>query len=116
MGFRSLLGEIRGFVLLFGADSGVGTHVHQRGNSALVFAIGELPQDASNGILIVAERKCSGRDTARAALPVGIVEVGSANTHGDVDNTQDRKSTRLNSSHGYISYAVFCLKKKKNSN
>src|SRR2546422_6198760 len=25
----------------------------------------------------------------------------------------DRKSTRLNSSHGYISYAVFCLKKKK---
>src|SRR2546429_6763319 len=27
----------------------------------------------------------------------------------------DRKSTRLNSSHGYISYAVFCLKKKKQS-
>src|SRR2546422_5770093 len=29
------------------------------------------------------------------------------------DFTADRKSTRLNSSHGYISYAVFCLKKKK---
>src|SRR6266436_9529998 len=28
----------------------------------------------------------------------------------------DRKSTRLNSSHGYISYAVFCLKKKKKHN
>ena len=28
----------------------------------------------------------------------------------------DRKSTRLNSSHGYISYAVFCLKKKNNNN
>src|SRR2546422_3177512 len=28
----------------------------------------------------------------------------------------DRKSTRLNSSHGYISYAVFCLKKKKKNN
>src|SRR5256884_2576631 len=28
-------------------------------------------------------------------------------------NDLDRKSTRLNSSHGYISYAVFCLKKKK---
>src|SRR5205809_1559202 len=27
-------------------------------------------------------------------------------------SVQDRKSTRLNSSHGYISYAVFCLKKK----
>src|SRR2546430_6697245 len=29
-------------------------------------------------------------------------------------NSQDRKSTRLNSSHSQISYAVFCLKKKKN--
>src|SRR2546422_2425492 len=29
---------------------------------------------------------------------------------------RDRKSTRLNSSHGYISYAVFCLKKKKYNN
>src|SRR2546429_119262 len=29
---------------------------------------------------------------------------------------RDRKSTRLNSSHGYISYAVFCLKKKNNFN
>src|SRR3712207_9331806 len=29
-------------------------------------------------------------------------------------DTQDRKSTRLNSSHANISYAVFCLKKKKN--
>src|SRR3712207_8775926 len=30
------------------------------------------------------------------------------------DGVQDRKSTRLNSSHANISYAVFCLKKKKN--
>src|SRR2546422_6945347 len=29
------------------------------------------------------------------------------------ESVADRKSTRLNSSHGYISYAVFCLKKKK---
>src|SRR5205809_4476500 len=29
---------------------------------------------------------------------------------------RDRKSTRLNSSHGYISYAVFCLKKKNTNN
>src|SRR2546422_5327546 len=32
--------------------------------------------------------------------------------NGEIYNL-DRKSTRLNSSHGYISYAVFCLKKKK---
>src|SRR2546422_5546759 len=31
----------------------------------------------------------------------------------DASGPRDRKSTRLNSSHGYISYAVFCLKKKK---
>src|SRR2546429_7034591 len=30
-----------------------------------------------------------------------------------MNQIRDRKSTRLNSSHGYISYAVFCLKKKK---
>src|SRR2546422_6913783 len=40
-----------------------------------------------------------------AALPLRELPAGL--TH------QDRKSTRLNSSHGYISYAVFCLKKKK---
>src|SRR5205809_4754697 len=33
--------------------------------------------------------------------------------HTSADFEADRKSTRLNSSHGYISYAVFCLKKKK---
>src|SRR5205809_7332313 len=31
----------------------------------------------------------------------------------EAESHADRKSTRLNSSHGYISYAVFCLKKKK---
>src|SRR3989449_1450872 len=40
-----------------------------------------------------------------------IVEPTSGNT--GIGNGGDRKSTRLNSSHGYISYAVFCLKKKK---
>src|SRR2546422_9722505 len=33
--------------------------------------------------------------------------------HDHIEAQLDRKSTRLNSSHGYISYAVFCLKKKK---
>src|SRR5260221_5520633 len=36
-----------------------------------------------------------------------------ATTAQDGDTTEDRKSTRLNSSHTVISYAVFCLKKKK---
>src|SRR5205809_5562138 len=42
--------------------------------------------------------------------------VGSrAPDRADDDKGSDRKSTRLNSSHGYISYAVFCLKKKTTS-
>src|SRR2546422_1894886 len=38
---------------------------------------------------------------------------GWAKRVGESHSRRDRKSTRLNSSHGYISYAVFCLKKKK---
>src|SRR3712207_8614212 len=37
----------------------------------------------------------------------------AARLNGTLDNMADRKSTRLNSSHANISYAVFCLKKKK---
>src|ERR1039458_8321062 len=56
--------------------------------------------------------------TARAAFPLSNCDSharlggGGANLEG---NGRDRKSTRLNSSHLGISYAVFCLKKKNNS-
>src|SRR2546428_9456241 len=43
----------------------------------------------------------------RDDLPLAVIERHVCST--------DRKSTRLNSSHDQISYAVFCLKKKKNS-
>src|SRR2546429_4675883 len=39
----------------------------------------------------------------------GMIKIVNQTVH----QLLDRKSTRLNSSHGYISYAVFCLKKKK---
>src|SRR2546422_10725922 len=42
-----------------------------------------------------------------------LVPPSDGNTVAPAWPVQDRKSTRLNSSHGYISYAVFCLKKKK---
>src|SRR3712207_7013842 len=42
----------------------------------------------------------------------GHEQPGLAVHHGLGDATEDRKSTRLNSSHANISYAVFCLKKK----
>src|SRR5690348_17902793 len=42
------------------------------------------------------------------------VTIGSLGSRSDLNSTEvDRKSTRLNSSHPSISYAVFCLKKKK---
>src|SRR2546429_5517676 len=44
-------------------------------------------------------------DDSVAAASVAVAQAKALST--------DRKSTRLNSSHGYISYAVFCLKKKK---
>src|SRR2546422_6708755 len=44
----------------------------------------------------------------------GIARIKSKTARGSSEI--DRKSTRLNSSHGYISYAVFCLKKKNKSN
>src|SRR2546422_4356761 len=45
---------------------------------------------------------------AKLAAPVELDRRGQLR-----DCFRDRKSTRLNSSHGYISYAVFCLKKKQ---
>src|SRR5947207_7025710 len=49
-----------------------------------------------------------------AALPLVIIAYGSRELFGRraADVARDRKSTRLNSSHTVISYAVFCLKKK----
>src|SRR2546422_5325274 len=43
----------------------------------------------------------------------GLRRRDGCGSRGDARDDIDRKSTRLNSSHGYISYAVFCLKKKK---
>src|SRR2546429_4256556 len=46
-------------------------------------------------------------------LPKRLLPTMTGAGHAGLEAPQDRKSTRLNSSHGYISYAVFCLKKKK---
>src|SRR5205809_5851456 len=53
-----------------------------------------------------ARRRLSSRFPARRSLYLHTLSSVLA------ELLQDRKSTRLNSSHGYISYAVFCLKKK----
>src|SRR2546421_9132636 len=66
---------------------------------------------AAGGIEIVRDFERSSGDRVvqqadkHTGLPLWVVEV--------IDAQEDRKSTRLNSSHDQISYAVFCLKKKK---
>src|SRR5687768_18107716 len=73
-------------------------------NSAYVYA------DPYKGAMIAVSEaarniRCSG------GIPLGVT---NCLNFGNPHNPEvDRKSTRLNSSHGYISYAVFCLKKKK---
>src|SRR2546430_11898038 len=70
-------------------------------------------------------RSMWGNDTSELKLVQYQLDDGLANTNLDdwiptklnpiPDSGVDRKSTRLNSSHSQISYAVFCLKKKKYS-
>src|SRR5205809_2615987 len=57
---------------------------------------------------------CSARSsTSRGRVDKSSVFTNPGATAFTLTLEGDRKSTRLNSSHGYISYAVFCLKKKK---
>src|SRR2546422_8021804 len=52
------------------------------------------------------------RGACHQRVPVPELVDAQVREGGDAVH-EERKSTRLNSSHGYISYAVFCLKKKK---
>src|SRR2546429_1701720 len=67
-----------------------------------------LPISVMNAVVVRQE-------LGRALEPLGSSrDVARGNVrHSQIEG--DRKSTRLNSSHGYISYAVFCLKKKNTS-
>src|SRR2546422_4545489 len=67
------------------------------------------PRILSGGDLLQASLGGRRRPRPRFRLPEDLEARAGATT----SSQRDRKSTRLNSSHGYISYAVFCLKKKK---
>src|SRR3712207_6976846 len=55
----------------------------------------------------------AGRGVQAALQPLRLPGPGTRRAGHPAKGPQDRKSTRLNSSHANISYAVFCLKKKK---
>src|SRR3712207_7034248 len=79
---------------------------------------GGVVQDSSSGAnlvaLLAALHRASGGGTVRSGVrPDEYTVYVSAETHSSMEKAVDRKSTRLNSSHANISYAVFCLKKKR---
>src|SRR5207253_10296975 len=61
-------------------------------------------------------RDVDGHGLVRIDVPAGVFRVVQRAADDFLLPLLDRKSTRLNSSHVAISYAVFCLKKKKNTN
>src|SRR3712207_8355737 len=73
---------------------------------------GKIPRRRRR-LLRKSERVAARRGAAaQAVAQQGLLPRQRLDAHG----SRDRKSTRLNSSHANISYAVFCLKKKKKSN
>src|SRR5256885_12523054 len=73
--------------------------------------VGVLP--AVRAEQAVLERQLAGERAAVAAERVGVAKHREVERGRGVEVVGDRKSTRLNSSHLVISYAVFCLKKKQ---
>src|SRR2546422_7765684 len=111
-------------------DQGTGVASRDRDTAvALRRSVAEDPQPLEDDgqILVVAahegnggatasgDRQAANRDELRLLEADGMTvrtRCDGTSEH-DAPDGRDRKSTRLNSSHGYISYAVFCLKKKK---
>src|SRR2546422_3554576 len=75
-----------------------------------VWALGEIQDASAVPLLANTTKDRDPRVREAAAWALGEIQSGQGIA------ALDRKSTRLNSSHGYISYAVFCLKKKKRTN
>src|SRR6266516_7327147 len=66
-----------------------------------------------NGVVVSAEIRSNPHPLGALLLRTGKITEADFERARDMQQRQDRKSTRLNSSHRTISYAVFCLKKKK---
>src|SRR2546422_5085612 len=77
-------------------------------------AIAQLLEKSNNLLdVVVNNAGMASAGISEAFTPEQARELFDVNVFGVQRIIRDRKSTRLNSSHGYISYAVFCLKKKK---
>src|SRR5687768_3221146 len=108
---RLLRSELRSFAGAAGGG-GVGTGARSPGliPAFSAAAVGRNTLTCRDGIAAAG----AGRLTSGAPLvgTAGVAGISNAGAAASCATGADRKSTRLNSSHGYISYAVFCLKKK----
>src|SRR3712207_7317969 len=77
--------------------------------------LGQAPPVGQAGERVGAGQVAAGAVALLHERPLGLHAGGDVDLGADVVRDRDRKSTRLNSSHANISYAVFCLKKKKNN-
>src|SRR5687768_18150000 len=89
-------------------------HLSLAGVAAIKHIFNELHYEmtrkiADGGMGVVYEAQQLGSGNFRKVVAVKLIR----EEYSAIE--EDRKSTRLNSSHGYISYAVFCLKKKNTS-
>src|SRR2546422_151940 len=84
---------------------------------ATLASLDAKPAEAMPGVTVVRDGEFVGVTAPNEHLAAQAIAVirAEGKTTPQIAPMADRKSTRLNSSHGYISYAVFCLKKKKKS-
>src|SRR5256885_15898235 len=107
------------YTTLFRSIDAIGDQPFPRGRQvavALVAPADGAAADAEGQVMLAAEQAhgALGRGIEAELAPVVVVEAaGHVVARAALVVQADRKSTRLNSSHLVISYAVFCLKKKK---
>src|SRR3989449_10849921 len=94
-----------------------GTRARRLKAKEFIYLLGLKPKPKTFGFVIEAhDLPREGRIEVARWLHPGAYPIAPLQVQAAVDQLRrflrDRKSTRLNSSHGYISYAVFCLKKK----
>src|SRR5258708_31325502 len=113
---RGSITALNGDVLTVKSRDGRDIQLHLTPDAQVVTAkkttLAEMGPNAYVGVTSV-----KGPDGRMVAKEVHAIGPQVPQMHGAWDSTpnSDRKSTRLNSSHQIISYAVFCLKKKKNN-
>src|SRR5690625_5608157 len=96
------------------------THINEQGRARMVDISGKKVTERTawaRSSIIVNEKiyKAITSEKVKKGDVLSVAQVAGIMAAKNTDQIIDRKSTRLNSSHVAISYAVFCLKKKKNS-